>query len=363
MSLRPSNPSLSSHMTDSNTCATLSNPSSRHHAELSHDSGEKTASLKASKNAEDINAGKGYVFMVLLALQYGLQPLIQKSFIDRFAVNKVSLVLATEVTKILICSSALIFNGSLPEIWKHWSLFSSIKAALLPATCYAFQNWLTQIAYMNLDSLTFILLNQLKTLSAGVCLFIVMGTRQSNLQILALIMLLAAAILLNFRNDQNMGPETVSWEYGIVPVLAASFLSGFSAAVTQRSLQSKGRNSFLLSAELGFYGIIVVVVTTLTSESGHEMLEVGLWKGWTRWTFIPVFTQSLGGLFVGQVTKHAGSVKKGFALMVGILVTALAQYVLERQPLSPEHYASGVLVAFSMFLHTRYPYVYKKKTV
>jgi solute carrier family 35 (UDP-sugar transporter), member A1/2/3 len=44
-----------------------------------------------------------------------------------------------------------------------------------------------------------------------------------------------------------------------------------------------------------------------------------------------VLSSAVGGVIVGQVTKHAGSVKKGFALIGGILVTALAQYVAERE--------------------------------
>lgn len=36
-----------------------------------------------------------------------------------------------------------------------------------------------------------------------------------------------------------------------------------------------------------------------------------------------------------QVTKHAGSVQKGFALIGGILVTAAVQSSLERSALTP----------------------------
>lgn len=53
------------------------------------------------------------------------------------------------------------------------------------------------------------------------------------------------------------------------------------------------------------------------------------------------FSLSLGPYFLSlrawseQVTKHAGSVKKGFALIGGILVTAVVQSSLETSALTP----------------------------
>lgn len=41
---------------------------------------------------------------------------------------------------------------------------------------------------------------------------------------------------------------------GILPVLGASFLSGLSAALTQKTLQGLSRNSYLYSMELAVYG-------------------------------------------------------------------------------------------------------------
>ena len=36
---------------------------------------------------------------------------------------------------------------------------------------------------------------------------------------------------------------------------------------------------------------------------------------------------------VGQVTKYAGSVVKGFALIAGIVISALVQFAVEHKPL------------------------------
>jgi hypothetical protein len=57
----------------------------------------------------------------------------------------------------------------------------------------------------------------------------------------------------------------------------------------------------------------------------ERMLAEGLMAGWDRGTAIPVLIQAMGGLCVGQVTKYAGGVKKGFAVVSGILLTTLLQ--------------------------------------
>ena len=45
----------------------------------------------------------------------------------------------------------------------------------------------------------------------------------------------------------------------------------------------------------------------------------------TQQTFIPVVANAIDGTLLGLLTKHAGSVRKGFALIIGLLQTGLFQ--------------------------------------
>lgn len=58
---------------------------------------------------------------------------------------------------------------------------------------------------------------------------------------------------------------------------------------------------------------------------------------------------------VGQVTKYAGGVVKGFALIAGIIITGLAQWVVEGKPLRPRDAVAVALVSVSIYLHSKYP--------
>ncbi|GMH98513.1 hypothetical protein TL16_g13413 [Triparma laevis f. inornata] len=48
---------------------------------------------------------------------------------------------------------------------------------------------------------------------------------------------------------------------------------------------------------------------------------------------IPIFSQALGGILVGLVTKYAGSVRKGFSLIFGIALTGVVQSYIEGKKL------------------------------
>ena len=66
----------------------------------------------------------------------------------------------------------------------------------LPAALYSIQNIVTLIAYQNLDPLTFNVLNQTKTLSAALCVYLLMGKVQSHLQIVSLGLLFLASCVI-----------------------------------------------------------------------------------------------------------------------------------------------------------------------
>eukprot|EP00752_Nemacystus_decipiens_P001782 g1722.t1 len=341
--------------------------------------GRDSTRQDVNKNDGDVGVSlTGRLFMGVLALQFGLQPVLQKACVDKDSVNPFSLIIGSEVTKIVLCVLVILSSGRnlYGPMLKAWTLRRSLGAAALPAIGYSLQNWLSQLGYKNLDSLTFNLLNQTKTLSAALCLYLVMGKKQSPQQLVALSLLLASALLLNSCNDSSnsssssSGGKTTSetrlW-LGVLPVLGAAFLSGLCGATTQRTLQRSGCNASQLSLELAVYGVLTLMVTlgcgmggpgapAAAAAAGGESWRQAFFRGWTRWTWLPVLSQAAGGVVVGQVTKHAGSVQKGFALIGGILVTAVVQSTLENSALTLTHWTAAVLVAGGTYLHSNYPY-------
>jgi solute carrier family 35 (UDP-sugar transporter), member A1/2/3 len=262
-----------------------------------------------------------------------------------------------------------------------WTFRNGLTVAGIPAVLYAIQNIAVLSAYQNLDALTFNVLNQTKTLSAAVCCYIVMGSSQSSVQMFALVLLLAAALIiegvvplerslvLDIKAPSSLSPSSwlTSWEsrsnhftLGVFPILLASFLSGLAGALSQRNLQHSGggRNSYLFSMELCAATIIVLIVSFFFSPDGVQIFQQGgFWRDWTVSAFIPIITNSVGGIIVGLVTKYAGSVRKGFALIFGILISAVIQANLQpnNATITKEQLVGGVLATISLYLHAKYP--------
>ena len=126
-------------------------------------SSSSSPTILASVLPSSENGRYALLYCSLLALQFGLQPLISSRF-TAHGVSKSSVVIAIELQKIVIAVIVLM-GGPTIEIDKirdTWSLKESLRTAALPATLYAIQNLCIQYGYSYLDSMTFSLLNQTK---------------------------------------------------------------------------------------------------------------------------------------------------------------------------------------------------------
>ena len=181
----------------------------------------------------------------------------------------------------------------------------------------------TLIANQNVAPLTFNVLNQTKTLSASLYCYLLMGKVQSKLQMLSLL----SPNSYNQQHLQGIGAELV---------LLASFISGLAGALVQKNLQSGttfggGRISYLFTIELCVASIIVLCTSMLKSD-GKGIRSEGFFQNWTPQTLITIFTNAAEGrIVVGLVTKYAGAVKKGFALIFGLLLSGILQACMNTQ--------------------------------
>lgn len=304
------------------------------------------------------------LYLTLLTLQYGAQPLISKRFVRQDTIVT-SLVLATEAAKVICAIVLLIAEGSLKKQFRNWTLTGSLTASGLPAAIYALQNSLLQISYKNLDSLTFSILNQTKLLWTAFFTYLILGQKQSSKQILALTLLISAAVLLSVGESSSKGSKGGSSDYvllyGIIPVTVASMLSGLASSLCQWASQVKKHTSYMMTIEMSFIGSMCMLASTYRSPDGEAIRKYGFFHEWTLWTMVPVLMNAVGGILVGLVTTYAGGVRKGFVIVSALLVTALLQFIFDGKP--PSHYCLMALplVMTSIFIYQKYPYADRKK--
>ena len=389
----------SSQQSTSCTTKSFKDASSFIQVENNTDAASRTTSKSQVQN--DGLSSTAIVNMSLLALQFGLQPILVKKFTPQTIVRS-SVVFVQEVVK-FIMAGAIYFSGTSKTAreadFEEWSIKTWFAIAGLPAFLYTVQNIFTLMAQQNIEALTFNVLNQTKILSAALSCYLILGKQQSKMQMLSLCLLVfstlvieriinpASLFLLDGRErafalgntlkdvcgaflSLRSGNRRVT--HGVAPLLVASMISGTAGALTQLSTQGGARrawggdestqpvsrpprNAYLFSMELSVASIVLLLFSLGCSSNGRSVLQSrSFFDNWTLHTFIPVMTNSIGGILVGLVTKHAGSVRKGFALIFGLLLSGIFQ--ASGTGVRPEQIIGGVLAAVSLWMHTVHPY-------
>ena len=147
---------------------------------------------------------------------------------------------------------------------------------------------------------------------------------------------------------------------GIIPCLTAAFISGLAGALSQKGVQvagGKGRNPYLYTMELGLFSSISLLFSIFATKNGRKSLreEGGIFKYWTPLSVIPIAVRALGGILTALVHKYAGATRKGFALILGLIMTGVTQSWIEGESLSANELGAMCLVILSSYLHIMYP--------
>ena len=135
-----------------------------------------------------------YTYFILLVIQAGCQPLLVKSFMPTTIVRSTA-VLGQEFAKLFFSIMFLAASGDFLESMGGWTISDAVVAAGVPAALYVVQNYCNLMANQVLPPVTFVVLNQMKTLSTAWCCFLLMGQQQSQVQVMALIMLVFSTLV------------------------------------------------------------------------------------------------------------------------------------------------------------------------
>ncbi len=252
-----------------------------------------------------------------------------------------------------------------------WTLSSSLAVAGLPAVFYALQGVLQYVSHQNLDPVTFNGLTQTKTLSAALCCWLIMGTKQSPIQIAALGILFGSALIfqgyvrIGINRNSKVAIDSTAIQRqddwllrGVVPCLGAAFLSGLAGALSQKGLQLTGitgRDPFLYTVEISFFSAVTLWLNMMRSNVFSKMEWEKQKAYWTWKTMIPIIVKAAGGVVTALVHKYAGSVAKGFALMFGLILSGTIQLCMSDETLQPHQVAGTLMIMLSTWLHFTHP--------
>eukprot|EP01084_Bolivina_argentea_P248243 415217_1 len=298
----------------------------------------------------------------LVSFQVGIQPFLTEKYVPRNGI-KSSIVIIQEIVKAICCFIVLIVSGNLFNVMSQWTYHSSLRVALIPAIIYCLQNVLAYYAYLQLDPLTYNLINQSKILFAAIFIKLILNKTPTVRQMIALSILFLSSILLTIditssttqKQNEKTGKNSF---YGLIAIIIASISSGLAGTLTQKALQAEKlpRNSILFSVELAVYGIIfslfrLYVESMFDILDGKLIYENGFLINLETTVLIPITVNAIGGIGVGLITKYTSVIHKSYAMIFGILLSGIFRSFLLSTPMSNAMYIAVPMVMFSLWLN------------
>ncbi|KXS20615.1 nucleotide-sugar transporter, partial [Gonapodya prolifera JEL478] len=282
---------------------------------------------------------------------------------------------------------------------------------------YVFQNNLLYAAISRLDTFSFQISYQTKTLTTAFFSVSMLNQRISARQWLSLVLLTIGVVLVQvpewtksqssvFRLQRAVTPQTpnafveqgevekqepesskfsLSWKgqehetskdqghynyvIGITCVSIAAIISGFAGVYLERSPLSRSAyrqisspvvlcNLYLSMYGTGFSGFLCARDWWM-----GKFEDWAMFHGFTSWTWGIVLNQAVGGLLVGYVIRHTDNVVKSFASSCSIVGASLISIIIFDTTPDPLMLLGGVFVLLSshMYATSRSPPIDERK--
>ncbi|CEG43187.1 cmp-sialic acid transporter 5-like [Plasmopara halstedii] len=301
--------------------------------------------------------------LMLLALQVGVQPLLMGWYAT--SAHDVRLrVGVVEVLKLLLTLALLSLGrgeAGISNQLKTWRWRTAFSTTVLPALIYLLQNLLNHAAVVTLDGVTFNVLNQTKIIWTALLVYLLLGIRQSPLQLVALALLCVAAVLMTAssratHNAMQRKTDSDVWT-GMYQALLGAVLSALAGCIIQKALQKEKRNQYMVTVELSVLGEVTLLALAfvqdrLLTSRGNADSQDSMWDGWSVMTLGALMCQALGGVLVGFVIRDCGNVEKNFAVVGGMGLTAWLETFFNGKPFCNNALVAMVLVTISTALYT-----------
>ncbi|CAF0965248.1 unnamed protein product [Rotaria sordida] len=223
----------------------------------------------------------------------------------------------------------------------------------IPALLYTLQNNLVFVAISNLDAATFQVSYKLKIFTTAILMVIILRRQLSFVQWLALFLLFIGIALVQIENmTSTTAKQDVNAVHGLLAVVTGCTLSGLAGVYFEKILKSNDVSVWICNIQLGIFGIIFGTITMYLSD-GPEVKEKGFLYGYTNMVWTATLVQSVGGLIVALVVKHADNILKSFATSAAILLSCIVSIVLFDFQLTLLFTLGAALVIFSIFLYSK----------
>ncbi|EUB64956.1 UDP-galactose translocator [Echinococcus granulosus] len=265
-------------------------------------------------------------YLVILSFQNVLHTLAMRYSRAEYRIrySASSVVILSEIMKFSISSLVLFHEGLFKRAISgiYYDTCDFLRTCV-PALIYVVQNNTIIFALSCLDATVFQVTYQLKLLTTTIFSVLFLRKSISFLQWISQIVLFIGVAVVQLQDhvaqSSTPTPHDASGAAGLMAVLFASVLSGFAAVYFERILKHSPKSLWTRNFELSLASIAIALVGQAVGEGGR-VSEKGFFYGfdWLVWTTVAL--QSVGGILVALVVKHADNILKVGAAIFSYLL-------------------------------------------
>lgn len=265
-----------------------------------------------------------YLTLLLLVIQTTVAVLLMRKCQEGSKFLVVSVVVTTELVKILVATIVLLREKSIPDI-VHECVGDKRDFLLMaiPGVLYAIQNTLLFVALANLSGAVYQITYQMKILSTGALSVVMLGKILTRQQWLGLLLLTIGVGLIQLQDDKA-APTTGDSVTGVIAVLFACLTSAGAGVYVEGMIKGSNKNVLVRTMQLALWGTAMGVVAAFYKDK-DLILEQGFFHDYNFLVWLAILLQAVGGILIGFVMKYADNILKCFANATSIILTMLVE--------------------------------------
>lgn len=326
---------------------------------------EDTASKTLSSKSPPISS-LTYLLIIVSAIAIkSYQPIAISASQNEdgtYSYNKTTMVLLTEVAKLVACAIALFvqLSGVKPHVRETMTsmTFSESLHFLVPAILYGASNTLAFIGMSFINPALFHVFGNIRIIIVGILSRLMKGAKMSDIQWLSLVFMTVGAIMATPGiADEDLLSEKSSF-VGLFFIVLMCVCSSASSIYTEMNFKrTKELSIFFQNVVLYVYGILVnglyLVVTDL-----ENIQTNGFFYGYSKGAYLALFSQALMGVslsFIFKVctTQFLDNIVYVISLTVSMIITIWLSIVFFDFELSMPFICAVIIVVGSIYLYYR----------
>lgn len=194
---------------------------------------------------------------------------------------------------------------------------------------------------------------QLKILTTALFSVLILRKQLTALKWGSLVILFLGVALVQLQSagsNPNAPSHEQSRTLGLVAVVISCLSSGFAGVYFEMMLKGSNASVWLRNVQLGMFGSLTAVVGMLMKDSS-QILEDGIFVGYTPLVWFVISQQAVGGLIVALVVRYADNILKGFATSLSIILSCIASVFLFDFSITLTFSVGALLVMVAIYLY------------